>query len=174
LLRDIAGNLEGPEYLVGEWINAVSSFGGTESKQLLMSFLDPQTAAVEGGIDLKAYGGDLLAKKIAELAAADPIIRARILELCDVQLLAEKRALLAKVIAKIGDEAAILAGLNILDDRITSNHSATSAVPYDLWKAIESLFVEHRSQGKNGTKIYPCASQFKLNPGETPRNDSNR
>ncbi|MEK6337531.1 MAG: hypothetical protein AABM67_21635 [Acidobacteriota bacterium] len=151
LIGDIAGTLEGPEYLLAEWINAVSTFGGTESKQLILSFLDPEAAAVDGGMDLKSHGGDLLAKKIAELAASDPIIRVRILELCDVLLPAEKRALLAKVIAEIGSEDAILAGLNILDDGVTSNHTATSAVPYHLWKAIESLFVEHRPHKDRGT-----------------------
>lgn len=151
LLRDIAGTLEGPEYLLAEWINAVSSFGGTESKQLLLSFLDPEAAAVEGAMDFKSHGGDLLAKKVAELAASDQITRVWILELCDAELPAEKRALLAKVIAEMGDEEAVLAGLNILDDGVTSKHSATSAVPYHLWKAIESLFIEHRSQGKNRT-----------------------
>jgi hypothetical protein len=152
LLRDIAGIIEGPEHVMAAWIKAVSTFAGPESVRLLLSFIEPEPNGVSVGMDLKSYYGDLLAKQIAQLAASDPIVRERILGLCYVHLPAEKRALLAKVIAQIGSDEAILAGLNILDDSVTSNHTATSAVPYDLWKAIESLFVEHRPYGESGTQ----------------------
>ena len=153
LLGDMVGILDGPEYLISEWINAVSRFGGPEAKQLLLSFLDPRTGKIEGGMDFKSYRGDLLARKIAELADSDKEIKGRIFGLCNVELPSEKRALLAKVIAEIGNEDAILAGLSILDDGITSNHTATSAVPFHLLKAIEALFVEHRPH-KDGANTY--------------------
>jgi len=151
LLRDIAGIIGGPEHVMAAWIKAVST-AGPESVQLLLSFVEPEPNGVAVGMDFKSYHGDLLAKQIAELADYDPMVRERILGLCYVHLPAEKRALLAKVIAQIGSDEAILAGLNLLDDSVTSNHTATSAIPYDLWKAIESLFVEHRPYGESGTQ----------------------
>ena len=144
LLRDIAGIMDGPEHVMAEWIKAVSKFGGPGSVQLLLSFIEPDSSGAAVGMDLKSYHGDLLAKQIAELADSDPIIRERIMGLCYVQLPAEKRALLANVIAQIGTEDAVLAALNLLDDGSTSNHTATAALPYHLREAIEALFVEHR------------------------------
>ena len=68
-----------------------------------------------------------------------------------MQLPPAHRALLTKVIARLGTVDAILAGLNLIDDSITSNHTATSSVPYDLWKAIETVFLEQRPYGKTGS-----------------------
>jgi hypothetical protein len=144
LLRDIAGIMDGPERAMPEWIRAVSMFGGPGSLELLMSFVEPESKAPAIGMALRSYDGDFLAKQIAELADSDPIIRERIMALCYAELPSEKRALLANVVAQIGTEDAVLAGLNLLDDDTSSTHTATAAVPYHLWKAIELLFVEHR------------------------------
>jgi hypothetical protein len=152
LLRDIAGIIAGPIHAMAEWIRAVSTFGGPGSVELLLSFIEPESNGVAVGLDLKSYHGDFLAKQLAELANSDPMIRERIIGLCYVQLPTEKRALMANVIGQIGTEDVVFAGLNLLDDGVISNHTATSAVPYYLWKAIESLFVEHRPHGDRGNQ----------------------
>ena len=125
------------ERITEEWIKAVAAFGGPESTRILLSFIELEDDEFVFEIDAQSYHGDLLATHIVDIAGADPAIKQRILRLCDMQLPPAHRALLTKVIARLGTVDAILAGLNLIDDSITSNHTATSSVPYDLWKAIE-------------------------------------
>jgi hypothetical protein len=143
--------LERPERIMEEWIKAVATFGSPESTRILLSFIEPEDEGPVVGIDPQSYHGDLLAAHIIDIAGEDLAIKRRILRLCEMQLPPAKRALLTKVIAKLGTGEAILAGLNLIDDTVTSNHTATSSVPYDLWKAIENTFLEQRSYGKTGS-----------------------
>jgi hypothetical protein len=152
LLREIAStNWEGSERITGEWIKAVAKFGGPESTQILFSFIEPEDDKYVFEIAAQSYHGELFARAILAIADADPAIKQRILRLCDMHLPPAKRALLTKVIATIGTGEALLAGLNLIDDSITSNHTATSSIPYDLWKAIETAFLERRPYGKAGS-----------------------
>jgi len=150
LLCEIASaNWDRPEQLTEEWIKAVATFGGPESTRIFLSFIEPGDEGFVFEIGAQSYHGDLFAANIVDIIDADAAIKQRILRLCDMQLQPAKRALLTKVIAKLGTGDAILAGLNLIDDSIISNHTATSSVPYDLWKAIETSVLERRPYGGN-------------------------
>lgn len=152
LLREIAStDWVGQERITEEWIKAVAKFGGPESTRILMSFVEPEDEEFVLEIDAQSYPGDLFARSVVAVAETDPAIKQRILQLCDMQLPPAKRALLTKVIATMGTGDALLAGLNLIDDSITSNRTDTSSVPYDLWKAIETAFIEQRPYGKTGS-----------------------
>lgn len=152
LLRSIASTeVKGTERITEEWIKAVAKFGGPDSTRILLSFVEPADEGFILEIAAQSYHGDLLARSIVSIADADPAIKQRILRLCDMQLPPAKRAVLTKVIATLGTGEALLAGLNLIDDSVTSNHTATSSVPYDLWKAMETAFLERRPYGKTGS-----------------------
>jgi hypothetical protein len=149
LLRDIASSEGGGiEHITGEWIEAVASLRIPEAAQLLLSFIETGSDGFEIEMDIKSYYGDLLASHIVDIATYDPEIKHRIFYLCVTQRSPDKRALLSKVIAQLGTAEAVLAGLNLIDDTITSSHTAMSPVPYDLREAIELTFLDRRSHGK--------------------------
>jgi hypothetical protein len=140
-----------PERIMEEWIKAVAMFGSPESTRILMGFIEPEDEGPVVEIEPQSYHSDLLAARIIDIAGEDLAIKRRILRLCEMELPAAKRALLTQVIAKLGTDEAVLAGLNLIDDTVTSNHTATSPVPYDLWKAIENAFLEQRPYGTTGS-----------------------
>jgi hypothetical protein len=154
LLCEIASTKGGDlEHITREWIEAVASMRTPEATQLLMSFIETGEDGFAIEIDVRSYHGDLLASHIVDIANSDPEIKHRIFYLCYTQRSSHKRALLSKVIARLGTIEAVLAGLNLIDDTITSSHTATSPVPYDLMKAIESTFLEQRPHGKSGSSF---------------------
>lgn len=151
LLRDIASKEGWLENITGEWIKAVASLRIPEAAQLLLSFIETGGDEFKIEMDLKSYHGDLLASHIVDLAKDAPVIKHRIFYLCSAQRSTEKRALLSKVVAQLKTTEAVLAGLNLIDDTVTSDHTATSPIPYDLREAIERTFLEQRPNSKTGS-----------------------
>jgi len=140
-LRELGSNKAHAEQLGDAWINAVAAVDSHESRNLLLSFVDPALpslpAEVEFGWD------DVLASRIYELVGRDRGIDQRLLQLCGAQLPSAKRLLLAKVIGRLGSLEAVLAGLSLIDD------AANPPVPYEIRKQIEAAFVEQRPYGKS-------------------------
>jgi len=144
-LRQLAGaDGSGLKEMGEEWIEAIAALGDPESKRILLSFVDPEAEGFPVVVSFDRNDGEFLASRIVELAQAETGIKQRILRLCDMQLSPPKRLLLSKVVARLGTLDAILARLNLIDD------SATTSVPYDLWEAIETVFLERRPYGKTG------------------------
>ena len=129
------------------WINAVAALGFPESKQLLMSFVDPDIAGLPAGLTFER--DDVGAARLKELALRDTAIRQRIFQLCTTQLPPFKRALLAKVVGMLGTTEALVAGLNLIDD------AATPPVPYEMWKQLEATFVEHKAVSPESNAYTP-------------------
>jgi hypothetical protein len=121
------------------WINAVAELDYPESRQLLMSFVDPVIPELPARSAFDR--DDAAAARLAELALRDSAVRERIFQLCAFGLPSPKRELLAKVVGMMATTEAVLAGLNLIDD------TATPAVPYQIWKALEETFVEHKAVG---------------------------
>lgn len=145
LLQDIAGSVgDRIKEIDKEWINAIAALGSSESKRLLLSFLDAEHGEFPAQVDLDDRESDLLSKYIADIAPSDIEFKQHILQLCDMPLSLTKRALLCKVIARLGTSDAVVAGLLLIDD------SGNPSIPYDLRRAIEGVLLEQRAYGKAG------------------------
>jgi hypothetical protein len=149
LLQELASDKGRAEQLGDAWISAVAALDTSESRNLLLSFIDPDLPGLPD--DIGFVRDDVLANRIAGLARRDPSIKERLYRLCGTQLSENKRSLLAKVIGQFGDLEAVSAGLTLIDDTLNP------PVPYEIWKQIESAFVERRPHGES-------ANTFTLEP----------
>jgi hypothetical protein len=134
LLVSIASK-EGIANSLGDvWINAIAALDTPRAREILMSFIDPESPEVTG--TLKTGREDVLSRRVAELAGKYPTIRSRILDLCQMSLARAKRNLLASVIVQLGDSESLLQALYLLDDELSPE------LPYDLGKAVEEAFAK--------------------------------
>jgi len=123
--------------MFGEWIEAVALLGGSESQRILLSFIDPDADELGIQTDADHFGGaEILVARLTEIAQEETDIKQRIFQFCEKPLPQGKRHLLAKVLAKLGTGEAILAGLNLIDDKVRER------IPFELWRAIEHSFLE--------------------------------
>jgi hypothetical protein len=145
LLREIAGSdATGVQHMVRPWIDAVANLGGPDSQELLLAFLEPRDNSFSPQLKLENHDAELLTSKIANIARSERDVEQRMLRLSNQPLAPQQRQLLLKLIAALGTPDAILAGLPIMNDR------SDQPIPYELWKAFENLFLEHRPYGTSG------------------------
>jgi hypothetical protein len=124
-----------------------------ESKEILLAFLNPQENTFPDKLRINNDDGRLLASRIADIANADSLTKQRILQLLSQQLSVERRSLLLWVIAALGTFDVILAALPTMADS-----SSQQGIPYELWKAFENLFLEHRPYGPS-TNTYTVVAR---------------
>src|SRR6266850_642451 len=142
LLRELASDPARARQLEDDWINAVATLNTPEARNLLMSFVDPQVEGLPEVVRFERQ--DVLAARITDCARREPPIEARLLELCTLdELPAMKRLLLTKVLNFLGTREALLAALNLIDDR------ARPSFEYDTWQQIENAFVEKKPYGES-------------------------
>jgi hypothetical protein len=142
LLRELASDPGHALQLEEDWINAVATLNTPESRNLLLSFVDPQIAGLPEVVRFERQ--DVLAARITDCARREPPIEARLLEVCAIaDLPALKRRLLTKVLSFLGTREALLAALNLIDDR------ARPPFEYDTREQIENAFVEKKPYGNN-------------------------
>jgi hypothetical protein len=135
LIEIASDNARGKE-LGDAWINAVATVGSREARKLLLSFVDPRESGLPDGVDLGR--GDVLSARIVELALGDDGIKNQLFELCDMDLPADKRALLARVLGQLGSADAVAASLKLINDE------GRPPIPFEVGELIESAFVEKR------------------------------
>lgn len=152
LLQEIASDKNRLAQLEDVWINAVAALDTPASRNLLMSFVDPELTDLPHCMEFRR--DDVLATRISELGRADAAIGQRLLKLCEVDLPPARRLLLAEVIGRRGDLESVMAGLNLIDD------AARPAVPHRIWEQIELAFVERRPhvQSENTFTLEPRSS----------------
>jgi len=129
------------EQLGDEWIDAVAVVDSRESRNLLLSSVDPELSGLPS--EVKLSRNDTLAARLVELARRDRTIKQRLLQLCDSNLPPAKRSLLAEVVGQLGDVEAVSAGLSLIDD------SASPPVPHGILKQLGDAFVERRPHGES-------------------------
>jgi hypothetical protein len=172
LLLELAGPDGTSEAKVSaEWINAVSTLATSDSRRVLMSFIEPEDDGLElWNIEHDHSEGDVLASSIADLGRVDTLIKDHIFQLCAERLPTANRLLLSKVIARLETAEAVLAGLNLIND------SENPSVPYDLRKAIENLFLERRPYRETGsyTLVGRNANAVRAKLFEMSLNDDHR
>ena len=139
-LREIGSDKNRAAQLEDVWINALAAIDTPESRNLLISFVDPELAGPPNEMEFRR--DDVLAARIAELGRADAGINRRLLNLCEADLPPAKRLLLAKVIGQRADLEAVMAGLNLTDDAVNPS------IPYEIWSQMENAFVERRPHGQ--------------------------
>jgi hypothetical protein len=154
LLDFAAENANGFQSFATEWIGALAALNTPESKSILLSFVDPEIEQIGFKAPLEYYHWDFLASRIADLARSEPAIKERVLQICDVRLSSKRCLLLSKVIARLGTQDALLAGLNLIAD------GANPPVPHDLVEAIEAAFLKRQRYGDTGSAytLVPQAS----------------
>jgi hypothetical protein len=121
--------------------------------------------------DFPDYVADFLASRLADLTRADSSLEERILQLTTQPLSLKRRHVLAKVIARLDSPQSLLVGLNLIDDQ------SPQPIPYDLWKAIESLVLEKRPYEGNPqsyTLVPRAANDIRKRLFEMAENDSRR
>lgn len=121
------------------WVNAVSTLGTPEAREVLLSFLDSSLPGIPEAHEL--VSGDVLTSRLADIANSDPSFRYRLFALTHTQLSDSSRKLLAETLAKINDGEALASALNLVDDRVPGS------LPYEIHKQIEHAFVEHKERG---------------------------
>jgi len=129
------------EQLGDAWIDGVAAVDTPESRDLLLSFVDPRLPGLPSEVDLSRH--DVLAARLVELARRDRTIKQRLLQLCDFSLPPAKRSLLAEVVGQLGDVEAVSAGLTLIDDTVSM------PVPHGILRQLEDAFVERRPYGES-------------------------
>jgi hypothetical protein len=172
LLCDIAGANNG---VFGneakDWFEAVASSPFPAAREIIMGFVDPAARACIAGRDLPEYGVDTLAVHLARLAGTEPSIAGRLAELTTSTLPPQRRIILAKTLAGFATGAGLLAALNLIDD------TATPPIPYEVFRAIEDLFLEKRPYAPNNqsyTLVPRAANGLKVQLYEMAKHDPRR
>ena len=99
---------------------------------------------MNGSQDVIVKRHESVGAHIAKATFGDAEMTRRLFELCQLELSPQRRAVLCAVMPQLGTPDALLAGLDLIDD------AAGNPVPYDLWRGLESAFVEHRPYGDSG------------------------
>src|SRR5262249_25154545 len=128
-------------HLEDDWFNAVAALNTPAARNLLMSSVDPEIAGLPEVVRFERQ--DVLAARIADCARQDVAIEARLRQLCERELPTAKRLLLTKVLNFLGTPEALLAALNLIDDR------ARPPYDYDTWQQLENAFVEKKPYGQS-------------------------
>jgi hypothetical protein len=141
-LREIAeSDATQIEYILTAWITAVAKLPLPESREILISFLDPRENDSLAQLKISNDNARLLASRIGDIALSDVGTKRRIIQLLGQQLSPDRRFLLLAVVGAMGTPEAILAALPMITD------GPGLSVPYELGRAFEHLFLEHRPYG---------------------------
>ena len=138
----------GLQGITGEWIDAVAAIDTPESKQVLLSFVDPDIERLGVEQHFEHYHRERLASRIADIARAQPTIRDRLYLLCARELPPAARLLLAEVVAKLGTLDALVVSLDLIHDY------ANPPIPYELVRGLENVFLERRPVRQYRTHLY--------------------
>jgi HEAT repeat protein len=172
LLCEIAGTNPGLfEHGAKDWFDAVANSPITGARQIILGFVDPNARACIAERNLPEYALDALAAHLARLARADRVVAARLTELTTHTLPPQPRAILAKILAWADTEAGLVAALDLIDD------GAKPPIPYDVFRAIESLFLEKRPYGaktQSFTLVPRAANDLKARLYELAKHDRRR
>lgn len=149
LLLDFARQPNGLQNMEDEWIEALGRLGTVEAQRALLSFIDSDIPSLGVSINFDHGNKDRFASRIATFARNDATLRQRLFALCEMAVSPVARSLLAAIVDDLGTGEALLAGLGIINDRLSPT------VPYDLHKGLENLFLERRPYGgTSGAFVY--------------------
>lgn len=124
-----------------EWIDAITTLDTAESKKFLMSFVDFEITRPVGKQHLEYYEKERVGLRIAELSRTDKAIRERVYTLCSTAVHPQARLLLGAVVTHLGTSEALIAGLNLIRDRLNPS------IPQELSSGLQNAFLRKRPHG---------------------------
>jgi hypothetical protein len=172
LLADVA-RLDGNafQHIAKDWLDAVASCPLPSAKAIIMGFVDSEAYHPLVDRTLPDYAINAVAGHLTTLARTDSILAERILALTTQPMSAQQRAILENVLAWLGSEASLLAGLNLMDDALPQS------IPYDVFRAIEDVFLEKRPHGNNSqsyVRVPRAANEIKIRLFDMAKHDPRR
>jgi len=141
-LRDIGSDRSRVAQILDAWVNAVAALDCPESWNLLLGFVDPDLPGLP--LEFGSFGDDVLVTRIVELIRRDKNVEQRLFRLCEAQLPPGERMLLAKIVGRLGELAAVSAALRLIDDTLNP------PVPFEISRQLEAAFVERVPYGNGG------------------------
>ena len=129
-----------------EWIPAVGSMELPQARAVFMGFVDPSVSAK---VAITPDLHEAVAAQVAAHAEKDAETRARIQEICGLDLLPAQRQIVAGVVAMLGDADTVLAGLSLIHD------DASPPIPFHLVRAVDSVILDRRPYGHNQIGMNP-------------------
>jgi hypothetical protein len=141
LLYELASDAQTFEQCEDNFINALAALDTPRAHELLLGFVDPDISGIS--LTPRYHRVDLLVARLSELARRIPSIAARLYDLCERDLPEFNRHVLSKVMTWLGTPDALVANLNLIDDR------KSPPVPKGVWDQLESAFVERRPYGQS-------------------------
>jgi hypothetical protein len=170
-LTEIAGGLDDSAFqqIAKYWLEAVASCPLPGASDIMLSFVDCDVRTSVGNRALPDYAIDFLAARLCDLARTDPSVAQRIIQLTAVPVSEQQRTIIAKVIASLNSTAALVSGLNLINDDLISR------IPYDIYQAIEDVVLEKRPHGPQSYTLAPRgASEIKARLFEMAKHDPQR
>lgn len=142
----------GLDQIKSEWIDAIAALNTSKSKQILMSFIDPNIEPFKCQ-QIAHHDCDRLAKYIADITREDSKVMYRVYELCKMEHSQVMRSLLSQVVSRIGTSEALVVGLSLIHDQ------TKPSFPYDLSRGLERAFLGRQPYGgEYGYTIEPITS----------------
>ncbi|MGP0076693.1 MAG: NACHT domain-containing protein [Bryobacteraceae bacterium] len=119
-----------------EWVEALSACQLPGAATILLSFVDPERRRDNLEPIISEYARNAVAARIVDLAREQPAVAKRIYELCSQTTSEQQRLILSSVVAWLGSEEALIAGLSLISD------GSPNRLPYELRKGVEELVLE--------------------------------
>jgi hypothetical protein len=172
LLADIADRSDSVfQHIAKEWLDAVASCPLPGARAMILGFVDPETYPRGDRRPLPGYAVDSLAWHLLDLARADSSVAERLIELTARPVSALQRAILGEVLARMGSQESLFAGLNLIED------SSPQPIPYVIYRALEDVFLEKRPHAGNAqwyTLVPRAANDLKTRLFEMAKHDQRR
>ncbi len=102
LLLEFAGQPNGLQNMVDEWIEALGQLGTVEAQRALLSFIDPNIPWLGISINFDHRNKDRFAAQVAAWARNNATLRQRLFALCEIAVSPVARSLLATIMDDLG------------------------------------------------------------------------
>jgi hypothetical protein len=157
------------QHFAKDWLEALASCPLPGARATLVRFVEPDSDAAAAP-NLPDYALDFLCGYLADLGRREHSFAQRFMKLTELSVSPQQRTILGKVLAWLGSPAPLVAGLNLIDDALPQ------PVPYEIYRAIEDLFLEKRSYGntRSYTLVPREANDLKVRLFEMARHDVRR
>ncbi|MDQ6768802.1 MAG: hypothetical protein M3Z54_02305, partial [Gemmatimonadota bacterium] len=114
LMRELVPSIHEWRAVENEWIRALALLDTEDARRAVLGLVDPELPGLPFATDSAA--SDQAAARIAQIAAGDAVVDARLRALSLLSLDEPKRHLLAKALASRGTPESLLGVLNLMDD----------------------------------------------------------